>query len=160
MKKNRLIFILLFTMIFLMACSNENHSIQFGKVSNQGKIALMTTLTDEENYARLDKILKNSTNISVDENDLDHLRKRYIQLTNDRQSLVLSNYIIWTDTENSRYICYPYREDDGLYYEVKEHDYKVMTRIINQVKASTEKINSNKAKVEGTAYKVSWTYSD
>lgn len=160
MKKIIMGVILLFSMVILTACYEEQHSIQYGKVDNHGKIELQKTLTSEEDFKRLDEILKDSKNISILESDLDHLSKKYIQLTNDKQNMIMTNYIVWLDEENERYICYPFAEEKKLFYAVTERDYKGMKRVIEKVKESDEKLISKKFKKEGTPYQVTWSYSD
>lgn len=160
MKKITLVCILIFSLVVLTACNEVTHSVQFGSVNREGMIKLKSSLTDEEVFQRVDKLLKDAENVSIDSTDLDHLSKGYIQLTNEQQNIISSNYILWQDEANERFICYPFLQSSDLYYEVSGNEYLIMKRYVNTIRESEEKIETLRAKQEGTPYEVQWTYDD
>lgn len=160
MKKILLVCILLFSPVILTACYEETHSVQYGSVNREGMIKLKSSLTDEEVYQRMNSLLKDAKNISMESTDLDHLSKEYIQLTNEQQNVISSNYILWQDEANERFICYPFLQSSELYYEVSGNEYLIMKRHVETVRASDEEIETIRAKQEGTQFEVQWTYDD
>lgn len=160
MKKITLLCILLFSLIVLTACIEETHSVQYGSVDQDGMIKLKFSLTDEEVYQRINKLLKDAKNVSLESQDLDHFSKDYIQLTNEQQNIISSNYIIWEDGENERFICYPFLQTTDLYYEISGNEYLIMKRHINTILSSEEEVETQSAKQEGTPFEVQWTYDD
>lgn len=137
---------LLVAVLFLLGgCteSTQSHSIQYGKIIQNNEVELTHTLRNEKTYEKMHKILKDATNLGMTEDELHHFSSRYIQFKNTRQNVLISNYYLWEDTKNQRYICRPFYESEYLFYEIKDHDYRELKKQIEKVKNSKEKISED-----------------
>lgn len=160
MKKNLLIVNFIFIFFTLTACGAEMHSIQMGRISNEGNIRLEKSYKNEESYQKIHELLSDATNFHFSENEVDHFQRQYIQLLNEQQNILVVNYYLWDDVANERYICRPYYESDLLFYKIEGHKYRVLKKELELVKKSEEPIRKKDDKKNNRPVEESWTYDD
>lgn len=152
--------IVLMICVTLTACGTDMNSVQIGKIDNEGNVKLSATYKDEANYARIKDLLSDATNVKMEESQLNHFSRQYIQLFNERQNALVTNYYLWDDEDNERFICRPYYDSPTLFYEIKEQNYRVLKRQIAKVKSSEEEMPTHIDNKKDLPIESDWTYGD
>ncbi|GEK35299.1 hypothetical protein [Kurthia sibirica] len=145
MKRIAMSFFVVLLIALLGACNKQlPNSVQLGSVDSHGKIDVTRTLSDDQIFARSSELIADARNIKLADHRTDHLSAMYIQFTNEKQNVVKSNYYLWDDKQNARYICKPYFDADNLYYEITEQEYRILKRQLSAVSTSNEAIVKDK----------------
>lgn len=160
MKKLLLILVSVFVFFTLTSCDRESHTIQLGTVSNTGNIELKKTFTDEECYQKIHKLLADAKNIRLSESEVSHFTRQYIQMINERKNILEVNYYMWDDVRNERFIIRPYYEDKSLFYEIIGHNYRMLKKELEKVRASEEELEKKEDKNNNRPVETTWTYDD
>lgn len=133
------LFILMGALVVLTSCgTKESHSLQFGNVSNEGNVIIKKTLSNKKVFDRSEELMADARNIFLDEKELDHKSTFYLQLTNERQDIVIANYYLWDDSKRERFISRSFFDEKRLYYEITGHDYRMLKKQIALIGASDE----------------------
>lgn len=135
-----IVFLLLLIMVLMLTACNRGtmHSIQYGKVDRNGNIVITKTIKSDPIFENSEKLLGSMRNIFLKKDQVNHLSTQYMQFRNERQNMVISNYYLWDDVENERFICRPYFDDAVLFYEITGHEYRMLKKEIDKIKASKE----------------------
>ena len=139
MRRKFVLLLFLIVVLMLTACNRGTmHSIQYGRIDQNGNIVITKTIKSDPIFENSEKLLGSMRNIFLKKDQVNHLSTQYLQFRNERQNMVISNYYLWDDVKNERFICRPYFDDAILFYEITGHEYRMLKKEIDKIKASKE----------------------